>query len=448
MASIHPTEQALWDHMRREGLTRPGERVIISVSGGGDSLALLLLLHALRDRLGLDLEVLHFDHGLRPESASEAEWVAERTRGLGLPFHLRRSEALSGRRAGVQAAARSWRREESLNLLRSRPAHWIATGHQHDDHLETLMMKLLRGVHLAHIRGLKPREGHWIRPLLPFSHVRLTEYLSDLGERWLEDPSNRSRRYKRNRVRHELLPLMDQLADGGIGRRLLTLEKQSAALAGWLAETESPRQSAAGAAYHWIDSDALCKLPALAGAESLHRFIVERIPGALDASTIDRALHLLKNGAPVWDLHLPRRRVLKRRGARLLLQCLDSAVPPDEHRVGSWRVKVPAGMQIALRTSSGDEAAELAIHNIPADATLEIRTRLPGDRIRPPRRASPVKVNEFLRGRGVPLWERERTPLVVAAGQVVAVYPYCVAWGHDCPRGEGGSLHIAIDGWI
>jgi tRNA(Ile)-lysidine synthase len=316
---LHPIESALLHHLRETRLLPSGSKGLLSVSGGSDSTALLLLLHRLREPLRVELEVLHFNHGLRPESGREAEWVAELTRRLGLALHLRTGFEAPPSGAGIQAAARAWRRDQSLALLASGGAQWIATGHQRGDHLETLLLKLLRGVHLSRIRGLAPRQGPWVRPLLPFSRAELQDYLRAHQQAWLEDPSNQSPKYRRNRVRNELLPLLDSLAHGGIAPRLLTLERQSEALAGWLAALEPPAQSDAARPPHWIDAQALGALPAFARAAMLHEFVQARLPGAVDFGQIARAAELAGRSEP-WELHLGRRRQLRGGGARITLE--------------------------------------------------------------------------------------------------------------------------------
>lgn len=312
--------------LRREAGIPAGSLGIVSVSGGPDSMALLQLLVAVGPRLRL--EVIHFDHGLRPESGREAEWVRDAVGRLGLPFHLRKASHLAGLHSGVQAAARSWRREESLRLATQTGAAWIATGHQLDDHLETLLLKLLRGAHLGGLQGMDLRSGPWVRPVLHVRREALQAYLVRRKVVWLEDPSNASPRYKRNRIRQELLPLLDELAGGAIGARLLTLERQSrdlaAGLAAELTGPRAPRQSPPHRPPHWLDIAGLLRLAPLAQGAALYRFIQERLPGELEYGRIEDLLALLHRRRPgregVFRLDLPHGRRLRRQGGRLWLE--------------------------------------------------------------------------------------------------------------------------------
>lgn len=319
--------------LRRECGILAGSRGLVAVSGGRDSLAALHLLAALAPRLRLELEAVHFDHGLRPESGREAEWVRQAVGRLGLPFHLRRAGHLSGLDAGMQAAARAWRREQALRLAFQAGAAWVATGHQRDDHLETLLLKLLRGAHLSGLVGMAPRQGLWVRPVLTVWRRDLQAYLERRGIAWLDDPTNASPRYKRNRVRNELLPLLDALAGGAIHTRLLALERQSGLLAAWIdaeLSRHAPAQSPPESATHWLEIAGLLRLPALVREAALYRFIQTRLPGPIGYGRIAEALALLTRERPgrqgIFTLELPGGRVLRRKGGRLLLETRRDAV--------------------------------------------------------------------------------------------------------------------------
>lgn len=337
-------ERRIVSVLRHEARIPEGSLGLVSVSGGPDSMALLHLLAAAAPRLRLRLEVAHFDHGLRPESGREAIWVREAASRLGLPFHLRVARHLASLASGVQAAARAWRREELERLAVQTGAGWVATGHQLDDQLETLLLKLLRGAHLSGLRGMDVRQGRWVRPVLKVRRGELQAYLALRGVGWLEDPSNASPRYKRNRVRRELLPLLDELAGGAVAGRLLALERQSRDLSAWLERVltgpAAPRQSPPHRLPHWIDIAGLLRLPPLAQGAALHRFIQQRLPGELEYARIEDVLGLLHRPRPgregVFRLDLPGRRVLRRQAGRLWLERgpapADAAAGPSGHR--------------------------------------------------------------------------------------------------------------------
>jgi tRNA(Ile)-lysidine synthase len=448
-------ERRILHTLRERALTPPGSRGLVCVSGGPDSLALLHLLHAAAGPLALRLDVLHFDHGLRPEAATEADWVARQAAALGLPCHILRATHLAQRATGVQAAARAWRRAEALRLATQWDAQWVASGHQRDDQLETILLKLLRGAHISRLAGMDWRQGRFVRPLLETSRAELTDYLRRRGQEWLEDPSNRRPAYKRNRVRHELLPLLDALAGGAAAQRLTALETQSAQVAELLRFVQAAHpvpQSPPEVRTHWIDAAALAALPHAVAGATLHAFVVARLPGTLPASQLEQALHLLAVGAPQWSLDLSQRRRLRRRGARLLLECQPEARTGAAgegawHVVDGRRIQAPAGWRVSPATPSGDAPdgeTTLALHNLPPGAELQVRAPQPGDRFQPAWKARPVLLARFLRDQHVAPWERERMPLVLWEGRVIAVGTGHVGAAHAAPAGPEAALRLTI----
>ena len=222
---------------------RAGDRVCVAVSGGSDSVALLRVLLELRTELGIVVSVAHFNHGLRGE-ASEADeaFVAELARQYDLEFFCGRGNvrdhALTSK-LSVEAAARELRYRWLTSLPESHRLDEIATGHTLDDQAETVLLKFLRGAGTRGLAGIYPEIAigaesqdpfqptdrgpeeplHWdndprqpgariVRPLLEVTREEVELYLTALGQTWREDESNLDHRFARNRVRHELLPLL------------------------------------------------------------------------------------------------------------------------------------------------------------------------------------------------------------------------------------------------
>lgn len=194
------------DTLDRENLLPRGARVVVAVSGGGDSVALLRLLAAVAPDRELSLTVVSVDHRTRPETVEEVRFVADLAAGLGLPF---RAVALAEDGAGrSEDALRRDRLRALAETARECEASWIATGHQADDAAETMLMRLLRGTGLDGLGGIRPRHGPLVRPLLAFRRAELRDWLRGNGARWLDDPSNDDVRRLRARVRHLLLPAL------------------------------------------------------------------------------------------------------------------------------------------------------------------------------------------------------------------------------------------------
>src|SRR5438105_4802974 len=184
-----------------------GETVLIGVSGGADSVALLHVLTSLATPLRLGLHVLHVDHALRPDSAHDAEFVRALGVRLGVPVDVVGVTVGAG---SVEAAARIARHAALEAAAERLGAARVALGHTADDQAETLMMRVLEGTGVRGLAGIPPVRGRIIRPLLESRHRDAIAALTAAGVSWLEDPSNRDSRFFRNRVRHALLP---RLAD-------------------------------------------------------------------------------------------------------------------------------------------------------------------------------------------------------------------------------------------
>jgi tRNA(Ile)-lysidine synthase len=193
----------------RHGLFTPGDRVLVGVSGGPDSMALLAVLWELAPRLDLALEVASVDHGLRPEAAAERALVGERARALELPWHVLRVEVAAGKgRGGLQEAARRARLAALEACAEERGCAAIALGHQADDQTETVLFRILRGTGLRGLGGIPYRRGRIVRPLLDVPRAEIVGYLARRSLTFAQDPSNQDPRFARARIRHVVLPAL------------------------------------------------------------------------------------------------------------------------------------------------------------------------------------------------------------------------------------------------
>ena len=197
------------------GVQLRGERLLVACSGGADSTALLLLFCALRQRLGLSLFAAHLDHGLRPESAEDARATEELCRRFDVPFFLKRESVGELARkwgCGLEEAGRR-ARYAFLEECRLRTgASWTLTAHHVGDLAEDVLMRLCRGAVWPGLGGMKAvmdEPGRrLLRPLLMVEKEELEAMLQRLGVSWREDASNASRAWKRNRMRHDVVPLL------------------------------------------------------------------------------------------------------------------------------------------------------------------------------------------------------------------------------------------------
>ncbi|HZL17608.1 MAG TPA: tRNA lysidine(34) synthetase TilS [Polyangia bacterium] len=189
-------------------LFQPGDRVLVAVSGGPDSMALLHALWEARARLEIDLEVVGIDHGLRPEAARELDLVSARAEALELPFLRLGVDVVRERRRGVslQDAARRARLGALAALAETRGARRVALGHQADDQAETVLFRILRGTGMHGLGGIPYERVPFVRPLLDVRRSEVLRYLRRRAIPFVEDPSNADLRFARARLRHQILP--------------------------------------------------------------------------------------------------------------------------------------------------------------------------------------------------------------------------------------------------
>ena len=190
---------------RTHGLIEKGDTIVCAVSGGADSMALLWSLYLLKEEWDLTVEAAHFNHHLRgEESDRDEEFVRDFCEGYGIPLHVGSAEVKPGKK-GLEAAAR----EARYAFLRTLPGK-IATAHTADDNAETILLHLVRGTGLKGLGGIMPRNGNVIRPLLSVTRAQVEELLEEYCVSHIEDSSNETDQFLRNRLRHGVMPLLRQ----------------------------------------------------------------------------------------------------------------------------------------------------------------------------------------------------------------------------------------------
>jgi tRNA(Ile)-lysidine synthase len=411
--------------LRRHAMLAGGEAVLVAVSGGADSVALLALLHALAPAWRLTLHVLHVDHGLRAGSDRDAAFVRALGARLGVPTDVERVQVGAG---SVEAAAREARYASLQSWAERLGAARIAVGHTADDQAETVLMRVLGGAGVRGLAAIPPVRGRIIRPLLELRHQALCDALVEAGLPWVEDPSNRDPKFLRNRIRHELIPLLAASYRADVVPALADVARRA-------------RENVEA-----LDRAAALELARLAVGEpdalTLPRPALAALPAPLAAEVLRQAAARLGSRAPLraWA-HRGLRRVLAatppRRPFRLGGVVVE--VSGDRIRVGARpaaalgtrTLSVPGRLELpeigrALEARllpaagyavprTGDRVAFDAAH---LPRTLTVRPRRPGDRF-DAFGAGERRLKSFLIDAKVPRWERPRLPLVEADGRIV-----------------------------
>lgn len=189
--------------LRQQNMVKPGDIIICAVSGGADSVALLFAFYLLKDKLCIQLEAAHFNHHLRGEESDRDEaFVREFCDRYDIPLHVGSGNVTAGKK-GLEAAARDAR----YAFLRSLNGK-IATAHTADDNAETILMRMIRGTGLKGLGGIPPVHGNVIRPMLGITRQDVESFLEEWCLSHIEDSSNETDDFLRNRIRHRVMPLL------------------------------------------------------------------------------------------------------------------------------------------------------------------------------------------------------------------------------------------------
>ncbi len=385
-----------------QGTPEPGQRAGVAVSGGADS---VFLLHALRELApcwNLRLSVIHVEHGIRgAASLADAEFVAQLSSTFGLPFHIRRADvpALDG---NLEQAARNVRQAFYAELIAARAVDRVATGHTRTDQAETALYRILRGSGLTGLAGILPttREG-LIRPLLEIDRGEIEAWLRERGIAWREDETNRDRTFARNRLRHEILPLLrdafNPQLDQALGN-LATLARDEEAY--WESELAGLRQHPTTDTPRSAEGHDRMQAP---GLDVCRAFDWIRIARAATEAPAARDFSV--------PLQIPGSVELPGASARTVLQVLekDNSAQP---RVEAPGAKVPCAKVI-------DELDWQRFYRGEGAPSLELRNWRPGDQYRRVGQSKAEKVKFFFQEARVPLWERRNWPIIAYAGKIV-----------------------------
>jgi tRNA(Ile)-lysidine synthase len=313
--------QRVFRAIDQQRMFHAGDRVGVAVSGGADSVALLLLLEELRERLGIGLAILHFNHQLRgAESDADEQFVAALATERGIDFLAGRGDVASAARArgwNLEDAARRLRYAFFSSVVQEGRATHVGVAHSADDQAETVLGRLVRGTGPAGLAAIYPVKGHVVRPLLDVRRGELREYLEGRNQSWREDASNLDTTRLRARLRHQVLPVIERELQPAVVTHLCRLAQMAredeafwtalvAERAGVLFRREENRLGIRCA-------DLLAPLP-LGGAaqialsKRLVRRIVEELKGdrsRLTSRHVDQVMHLAAESSSGHCTQLP-----------------------------------------------------------------------------------------------------------------------------------------------
>jgi tRNA(Ile)-lysidine synthase len=435
----------------KHSLLRSDDRVLVAVSGGPDSVALLHLLYELKEKCDLHLEVAHLQHGIRGAAAQQdAIFVETLAEELKLPFHMRevdlpRLRSAAGR-GNLEGLARAARYRFFAELITSRNLSKVATAHTQDDQAETVLMWFLRGAGLRGLGGMAPLQQIHIpseksssltvvRPLLDISKAELLHYLSTRSIAYCTDESNQDRTYLRNWIRLELLPRIRARTGHGFSARLTQQ-------AGLVRDEDALLHSLTLQMYVSVSDNgdllrcALLKQP-VALQRRILRHWIEQARGHLrgiDFVHVEALVRLIDDGPAQGKLSVPGGWEFVREYDRLRL----GKSSRGAHRVCySYELKIGTPLRICeARFELNAELIDASGARLPADLTealfdascltepLSVRNFRQGDRFKPLGVAGHKKLKDLFIENKIPLSIRATLPLVVMGQEILWIPGY------------------------
>jgi tRNA(Ile)-lysidine synthase len=426
---LRKSSEPLLDAIQRSGLVRPGDRMLVAVSGGPDSTALLVAMH----ELGFDTTAAHFDHALREGSEKVAEKVGALCASLKVMLVAARRDSPMPR-GSVQAGARALR-YEFLERARIRTgANAVSLAHTADDVVEGVVFHLMRGCGIAGLRGMPSSRGAYVRPMLEVWRSEVIEFLERRGVSAYEDPSNADLKFTRARVRHEILPALERDRPG-IRRRFYAAARQASATQEAI-EVQARTLLGAGTPARWD----VARVPQPVAVE-LMKLLYSRAGGSLPALSrthLTSMLALAGGGRGGRGVDLPcglRFRIVGHH-----MEVIATADPRAQDRVTP---------QLDVRECHG--CSDPAAAHLRPGLRVRVGFRRPGLRMRPAGGRGSRKLQDILVDARVPREARDSWPLVFAGDRLAWVPGISVDADLASVAGQP-ALHVAIspmpDRWM
>ena len=443
--------RSVHESIRRHDLLPRGGHVLVAVSGGADSVALLHALHFLRKQLGLHLAVAHLNHGIRGKAADRDEdFVRHLAWQLGLPFFCER----------VDVPARARQRGISLEMAARNARYdffartgWplLATAHTADDQAETVLLRFLRGTGAQGLGGMARRTSRGglslVRPMLDVTHEDAVQFLKRHRLRWREDASNRDTDFLRNRVRHELLPLLEKKFNPQIRRALVRTSSILREENEWLDAVTAGKVALRAT----LGAGTLRKLPLAIARRHIVRWLIfnEVEAEAVDFDVVERVLQLAARSTGTRTVPVSRTHRIVRRYDQLSVERVGKTskalyqrlkVPGETVLTESGLVAVAMYAVGFKRTAGEVYLSRTAVGKSP----LFMRTWRAGDRIKPLGMRGTKKLQDVFVEMKVPRDARARVLLLECRGEVVWVMGYRVARGWEVVGPGSKSIHLAL----
>ena len=456
--------QDMHHFISEQNMIDEGETVLVAVSGGADSLALLYALSELQEHINCHLHVVHLNHSLRNNSSDDADFVHKHTTRLGLPFTCRTvdvSRLAEEWKLSIETAGRKARYEFFDSVSTEIGATKVALGHQQDDITETVLMNLIRGGGTDGLKGISPiRDDKYIRPLTIFTRQQIDAYLKSIDLIPQEDPTNTDRRYFRNRIRHELIPLLERDYNPnisvGLSRTATIIDSES----DYLDELtrEAFNNCLLDKSNH--SSIVLSRDTFLNYHLAIQRRIIRQAVSEAKGNTQDFSF---EHSNSIFDIILgdkPNARITLPNGIQFRRAYQDLFFENETIQTEKYEyvLNVPGrtpitqlNTEIFTRIYEMSDSESWTIPHGISEALLDyskiqlpikIRNRRKGDRIQPHGMHGTKKIKDYFMDLKVPLYERDRIPIIVSSDEILWVIGFTTSEKHKVQPETRKCLHL------
>lgn len=429
-------EKKIKAYIKEHRMLEKGDKAIVGISGGADSVCLLFVLGKLREELGFELTAVHIHHGLRGEEADKDEnYVRALCKRLGVElacFHEQADIYARERGLSVEEAGREIRRRRFLQVLKEQKGTRIALAHHLNDNAETVLFHLCRGTGLRGASGIAPVSGVWIHPLLCVGRKDIETYLAQQNVKWCIDRTNLENAYTRNRLRNDVLPCLEEYVNPQAAAHLHAFAGQARALwgylegeiQGYLGRCTAQRESGWGETGFFLEKDAFYQVPEALRPYVMFEWLARAAGKRKDLSQVHVKMLLdLLEKQTGRTCTLPYGMAAVKEYEGLFLGKKAGARPPGmagPDKGCRMRIFEKMGKIQAFPENYYTKWFDYDI----IKNTVEIRHRQPGDFIVIDREGRRQKLKQYFINQKIPRSERNRIWLAADGGQIMWVVGY------------------------
>lgn len=434
-------EKKVSDYINKYSMVKEKDHIILAVSGGPDSMALLYVMNKLKNHFKYNLTVAHVNHSLRPEADEEEGLVKKCSLNLGIPFYSHKADVkkiAQQEKKSIEEVGRIVRYQFFNQLLNELNADLIATAHHQDDNAETVLLNLLRGTGIKGLRGILPVNNNLIRPLLGVSKSEIMDYIKENSIPYCIDESNYDPVYLRNKIRHELIPLLEKEYNPriveGLSKLALIAREENDFIEGQTQQTFKEVLLSKTDSTIKLKAEFLSLLPmALCKRVILHALSELAGEEGWEANDIDIILDLMTKSGSSKIVRLKKNVTVEKVYDELVFSTVQKAKISFDYLLDiPGNIVLPTGEEYLIKTVPVEEFdpkdciayVDYDKCNLP----LHFRSRKPGDVFSPYGLHGRKKLKDFFIDLKIPSSKRDEIPLLTGnQGDIYAVVGYRVS---------------------